>query len=33
MVLKNIRYALKNIPKKRVTRLCPEVESPLSDRF
>lgn len=33
MVLKNIRYALKNIPKKRVTRLCPEVETPLSDRF
>ena len=33
MVLKNIRYALKNIPKKPVTRLCPEVESPLSDRF
>ncbi|MDD3043085.1 MAG: F420H2 dehydrogenase subunit FpoI [Methanosarcinaceae archaeon] len=33
MVLKNIKYALNNIRKPPVTRLFPEVESQLSDRF
>lgn len=33
MVLKNIKYALKNISKPTVTRMYPEVPTPLSDRF